>query len=76
MVAAARTTSQIGMHMGVSFGLMYAVTGSVTFGGVAAILEPICNVALMPLHDRLWEKIQQRVDMKKTDMPAGSGMAA
>lgn len=54
MVIAAKTTSQALLHMAVAFGVMYAVTGSVAFGGVAAILEPIVNVILLPLHDRLW----------------------
>ena len=62
MVTAAKTTSQIGLHMGVAFSLMYLITGSVAFGGVAAILEPICNVILMPLHDKLWEKIRVKVE--------------
>ncbi len=64
MVTAAKTASQIGLHMGVAFGLMYAVTGSVAFGGVAAVLEPICNVILLPLHDRLWEKIRIRLESR------------
>ena len=41
MVTAAKTTSQIGLHMGVAFGIMYAATGSLAFGGIAAVLEPI-----------------------------------
>lgn len=70
MVTAAKTTSQIGLHMAVAFGVMYAVTGSVAFGGVAAILEPIINVILMPLHDKLWVRIRQRVEAKRA--PASS----
>lgn len=62
MVTAAKTTSQIVLHMGVAFGLMYAISGSIAFGGVAAILEPICNVILLPLHDKLWEKIRVKVE--------------
>jgi uncharacterized membrane protein len=58
MVMAARTTSQILMHMGVAFTVMYVATGSAAFGGVAAVIEPICNVALLPLHDRAWERIR------------------
>jgi uncharacterized membrane protein len=46
------------MHMGVAFGVLYCATGSVAFGGLAAVLEPVCNVVLMPLHDRVWEKVQ------------------
>ena len=62
MVLAARTTSQILVHMGVAFATMYVVTGSIAFGGLAAILEPICNVIVMPLHDRLWERIRTRIE--------------
>jgi uncharacterized membrane protein len=59
MVAAARTTSQILLHMGVAFTVMWAVTGSTAFGGIAALVEPVCNVILMPLHDRLWRRLQR-----------------
>ena len=60
MVIAARTTSQALLHMAVAFGVMYAVTGSVAFGGIAAVIEPIVNVVLLPLHDRMWRRIAQR----------------
>ncbi|RZI44432.1 DUF2061 domain-containing protein [Herbaspirillum sp. HC18] len=62
MVTAARTTSQILVHMGVAFTTLYIVTGSMAFGGLAAILEPVCNVIVMPLHDRLWERIRTRLE--------------
>lgn len=60
MVLAARTTSQVLLHMAVAFGVMYAFTGSLAFGGLAALIEPICNVILLPLHDRLWRRIEAR----------------
>lgn len=69
MVTAAKTTSQIGVHMAVAFTVMYVVTGSVAFGGVAAILEPICNVLIMPLHEKLWQKIRERIEARR----AGTG---
>ena len=47
--------------MTVAFGVMWAVTGSLAFGGIAAVVEPVCNVALLPLHDRLWRAIQRRL---------------
>jgi uncharacterized membrane protein len=46
------------MHMGVAFMVIYFATGSAAFGGLAAVLEPIGNVVLMPLHDRLWDNVQ------------------
>jgi len=71
MVAAAKTTSQIAVHMGVAFAIMYVFTGSLAFGGLAAVLEPICNVAIMPLHERLWEKIRLRVEARQAKRNAG-----
>lgn len=64
MVTAAKTTSQIAVHMGVAFATMYVVTGSLAFGGLAAILEPICNVIVMPLHERLWARIRTRIEQR------------
>lgn len=72
MVTAARTTSQVLLHMGVAFGVMWAATGSLAFGGVAAVVEPLCNVALLPLHDRLWARIQTALAARK----AASGQTA
>jgi uncharacterized membrane protein len=37
---------------------LYLATGSLAFGGLAAVLEPVCNVLLMPLHDRVWDNLQ------------------
>lgn len=62
MVTAAKTASQVIVHMGVAFATMYVLTGSVAFGGLAALLEPICNVLIMPLHERLWKRIQARIE--------------
>ena len=50
--------SEILLHMGISFALTYTFTGSFAVGGLAAVVEPICNVTLMPLHDRLWERFR------------------
>ncbi|HYD96985.1 MAG TPA: DUF2061 domain-containing protein [Noviherbaspirillum sp.] len=71
MVTAARTTSQLLLHMGVAFATMYVVTGSVAFGGLAAILEPVCNVILLPLHDRVWERIRARIEHRSPVPVAG-----
>jgi uncharacterized membrane protein len=51
--------SQAALHGGVAFGVLYCATGSVAFGGMVALLEPVCNVILMPLHDRLWDNAQR-----------------
>lgn len=62
MVTAAKATSQIGLHMSIAFAVMYAATGSIAFGGLAAMIEPLCVVILLPFHDRLWDKIRVRIE--------------
>ena len=73
MVTAARTVSQIVVHMAVAFVTLYVVTGSVAFGGLAAILEPVCNVIVMPLHDKLWERIREKIGERAADTQHTSG---
>ncbi|NNG25865.1 DUF2061 domain-containing protein [Telluria aromaticivorans] len=57
---AGEKVSQASLHAGVAFAVMYAATGSAVLGGVAAILEPVCNVILLPLHDRAWDALGTR----------------
>jgi uncharacterized membrane protein len=54
----AQKTSQVALHMSVAFTVTYLCTGSAATGGIAAVLEPICNVVLLPLHDRLWLRLR------------------
>jgi len=51
--------SQTFLHAGVAFSVMVVTTGSWAMGGIAAVLEPICNVIILPLHDRLWEHAER-----------------
>ncbi len=52
--------SQVMLHMGVAFGVTYAMTGSIMTGGLAALVEPICNVALLPFHEKAWRRVRTR----------------
>lgn len=58
LVVTLEKISLTAMHMGVAFLVMFFATGSMSFGGLAAILEPVCNVLLMPFHDKLWDNLQ------------------
>jgi uncharacterized membrane protein len=58
MMAAAEKASLAVLHFVIAFVVMYGMTGSAAFGGLAAVLEPVCNVILMPLHDRFWDNVQ------------------
>ncbi len=63
------------LHMTVAFAVMYAVTGSLAFGGLAAVIEPAVNVILLPLHDRLWLRIRRRLAQKRMAIPSSSPSA-
>lgn len=60
MATAAKKFSQVTTHMGIAFGLMYVLTGSIAFGGLAAVLEPVINVVLLPYHERAWHSLRSR----------------
>jgi uncharacterized membrane protein len=60
-LVAGEKISQTALHAIVAFGVMFSVTGSVAYGGIAALVEPLCNVLVMPLHDRLWERLRRRL---------------
>jgi uncharacterized membrane protein len=61
LAAAGEKLSQTIMHMAVAFGVMLAFTGSLAFGGLAAVLEPVCNVVLLPFHDRAFHAVLERL---------------
>lgn len=55
--AVAKNTSRIATHMGIAFALTWLMTGSAALGGLAAVIEPIINVALLPLHEKTWHAL-------------------
>ena len=61
MVTAAKTVSRVATHMGIAFVLTWGLTGSLALGGLAALVEPIVNVMLLPLHERAWRVLGARM---------------
>lgn len=61
MLTFAQKTSQVLLHMAVAFGVTYGFTGSLAVGGLAAVVEPVCNVLVLPLHDRAWGRLRRRL---------------
>lgn len=61
VLIAAEKISQVGLHMAVAFAVIYWATGSLAFGGLAAVLEPVCNVIVLPFHDRAWHRLGHRL---------------
>ena len=60
MFTAIKTFSQVCTHMSIAFGLAYLLTGSLALGGLAAIIEPVINVGLLPWHEKAWHAICRR----------------
>lgn len=52
--------SQTAFHFVIAVAVMYWATGSLALGGLAAVLEPILNVIVLPYHDRAWERLEER----------------
>jgi uncharacterized membrane protein len=61
LLLAAEKISQMAMHAAIAFGVMWTVTGSAAMGGLAALVEPVCNVIVLPFHDRLWDNMRARM---------------
>src|ERR1041385_3087504 len=65
MAIAAKKMSQVTAHMGIAFGLMYMLTGSLAFGGLAAVLGPVINVVLLPFQEDAWQALRTRLSARR-----------
>ncbi|MBC9249804.1 hypothetical protein A9179_05900 [Pseudomonas alcaligenes] len=48
------------MHFCIAFSVAYALTGSLTVGGLVAVVEPLCNSVGFYLHEKAWARVQNR----------------
>lgn len=46
------------MHFCIAFGVAYALTGSVTVGGLVAAVEPLCNSVGFYFHEKIWKRLE------------------
>ncbi|MCP8467801.1 DUF2061 domain-containing protein [Pseudomonas sp. ZM23] len=46
------------MHFAIAFSVAYALTGSVTVGGLVAIVEPLCNAVGFHFHEKIWKRFE------------------
>jgi uncharacterized membrane protein len=47
------------MHLGIAFGLSYALTGDIAIAGAITLLEPLVNTVAHYFFDRWWERRRQ-----------------
>lgn len=43
------------MHLGIAFGVTYALTGSLAVAGAVTVVEPLCNTVAHYFFDRWWD---------------------
>lgn len=48
------------VHFCIAFAVAYALTGSVTVGGLVAAVEPLCNSVGFYFHEKIWQRIERR----------------
>ncbi len=48
------------MHFCIAFGVAYALTGSVTVGGLVAAVEPLCNSVAFFFHEKIWQRVERK----------------
>ena len=51
----AKTASFGVLHLATSFGVGYALTGSVAIAGAVSLVEPLVNTAMHYVFERYWE---------------------
>lgn len=44
------------MHLGIAFGVSFALTGSVVIAGAITLVEPVVNTVAHYFFDRWWER--------------------
>lgn len=43
------------MHVGIAFGVGYALTGNAAVAGAITLVEPVCNTVAHYFFDRWWD---------------------
>lgn len=46
------------MHFCIAFTVAYALTGSLTVGGLVATVEPLCNAVGFFFHEKAWQRLE------------------
>lgn len=58
MVSVIKGSTALCLHLGVAFGVTYAMTGSLVAGGITALVEACINVLASHCHEKIWERCQ------------------
>ena len=64
------------MHLGIAFGVSYALTGSVTIAGAITLVEPLVNTVAHYFFDRYWGHPALKAAWARWTSRAPAGAAA
>ena len=53
-----KTATFTAMHFCIAFSVAWALTGSITIGGLVATVEPLCNAVGYFFHEKIWQRIE------------------
>jgi uncharacterized membrane protein len=67
------------MHLGIAFGVSYALTGSATIAGAITLVEPLVNTVAHYFFDRWWPGAEERWAARRAKpaslpLPAAPGL--
>ena len=60
------------IHLGIAFGVTFALTGSVAVAGAVTVVEPMANVVAHYFFDRWWSRRAGRSAEMSRAAPAGA----
>lgn len=60
------------MHLGIAFGVGYALTGSLSVAGAITVVEPLCNTVAHYFFDKWWDRRPGQVLQGATSGPVAS----
>lgn len=69
----ARSASFGVMHLGIAFGVTYALTGDVTVAGAVTLVGPVCNTLAHYVFDRWWERRRRAASPDRAGAMMSSG---
>lgn len=58
------------MHLGIAFGVSYALTGNMAIAGAITFVEPLVNTVAHYFFDKAWEARARRVTPKDSRVAA------
>jgi uncharacterized membrane protein len=58
------------LHLGIAFGISYALTGNLAVSGAITVLEPAANTVMHYFHDRHWPAVERWWQSASAGRPA------